>query len=139
MLCMCDTCVSVIHFYDKCCIYVTFMWHDYTYMWHIRDVTYSICWICYYVRNVRDMYLVLGRVHSQLVAISHSVHIMCIFSFLYIARCIWFRANIFKIFSSEVSKCYLQKWIDACSCIKLWLQGQYDILEANYFVLAIWL
>ena len=132
-------CVSVIYFYDKCCNYVAFMWHDCTYIWHIRDVTYIICWICYYVGNVCDMYLVLVRVHSQLVAVSHSVHILCIFSFLYIARgiCIWFRASIFKIFSSEVNKCtYIQKCFDACSCIKLWLNGQYDILEANYFVLA---
>ena len=56
VMCMCDTCVSVIYFYDKCCNYVTFMRHDCTYMWHIRDETYSICWICYYVRNVCDVF-----------------------------------------------------------------------------------
>ena len=50
---------------------------------HTCDI-YSICWICYYVRTVCDQYLVLVRVHSQLVAISHSLHIICIFSFLYI-------------------------------------------------------
>ena len=36
LLCVCDTCVAVIYFYDKCCIYVTFVWHDCTYMWHIQ-------------------------------------------------------------------------------------------------------
>ena len=36
MLCVCDTCVAVISFYDKCCIYVTLVSHDCTYMWHIQ-------------------------------------------------------------------------------------------------------
>ena len=53
------------------------------YLSHIYDVTYSICKICNYVGDICDVHVVLVRFHSQLVAISHSVHIICIFSFLY--------------------------------------------------------
>ena len=114
-------CVTLVYLLYFSMISVAFMWHlcdMIAYMWHIRDETYSICWICYYVRNICDLYLGLVRVHSQLVAISHSLHIVCIFSFLCIAciwfACIWFRANIFKIFSSEVNKCYLYTEMNWC-------------------------
>ena len=43
-------------------------------MSHICDVTYSICWICNYVGDICDIYVVLVRVHSQLVAISHDIY-----------------------------------------------------------------
>ena len=107
---ICYVCVTLVYLFYISMINAAFMWHlceMIAYMWHIYDETYSICWICNYVGDICDMYLVLVRVHSQLVAISHSLHIICIFSFLYIVGCIWFGANIFKIFSSEVNKCYL--------------------------------
>ena len=109
---ICYVCVTLVYLLYISMINAAFMWHlcdMIAYMWHICDDTYSIFWICNYVGDICDMYLVLVRVHSQLVTISHSVHIICIFSFLYIAGCIciWFRANIFKILSSEVHKCYL--------------------------------
>ena len=53
------------------------------YLSHICDVTYSICKICNYVGDICDVHVVLVRFHSQLVAISHPIHIICIFSFLY--------------------------------------------------------
>ena len=119
---------------------IAFMWHyvktvtwlhrHVTYMWR---VTCSIRWICNYLRNSAT-YVVLVRVDSQLITTAHSIHMMCISSFLYIARCtcIWYRANIFKIFFPELNECYFYtETNNAFSCIKPWL-GQYDILEANY-------
>ena len=111
---ICYVCVTLVYLLYISMINVAFMWHLCHMIARTCDIyvtrhQYSRRWICYYVRNVCDMYLVLVRVHSQLVAISHSVHIICIFSFLNISRCIciWFRANIFKIFSAEVNKYYL--------------------------------
>ena len=46
-----------------------------------------LCWICYYVGdNICDIYVVLVRVHSQLVAISHSVHMIYVFSIFHILQ-----------------------------------------------------
>ena len=87
---VCYICVTLVYLLQKYMINVAFMWHNYmqrlwhncTYVWHIHDMKYSICWICNYVWDICEVYVFLVRVDSQLVAIPHSVHMICIFSFL---------------------------------------------------------
>ena len=59
--------------------------------------------------NICDIYVVLVRVHSQLVTISHSVHMIYVFSIFHILQSAYAYdlVNIFIISFLEVNKYYL--------------------------------
>ena len=123
---------------------IAFMWHrlwpDCTYMWHVSDVWRTVYVGYVIIWGIYVTYLICSfvRVHIQLVVISHSTHMMCIFSFLCNARCIciWFMAIVFKIFFPSRSTTNMYS-LTTISVHFLWNQVLLQVFNVSYQLLCI--